>query len=95
MLVVSVTLARAGSHSWRGVEIDTGLATNRAQRLVNIHCPQAGTHSLPIPMHSFAANMDIGILLYALEIIGISFAALVGFYVVFLGLGAIPFVQRQ
>ena len=36
-----------------------------------------------------------GLSFYALEIIGLSFAALVGFYVVFLGLGAVPFFQKQ
>lgn len=45
-------------------------------------------------MHSFASEM-VADLIYGLEIIGIAFAGLVGFYVVFLCLGAIPFFQRQ
>lgn len=39
--------------------------------------------------------MGVSKFLYALEIIGIALAALVGFYLVFLALGSIPFFQRQ
>lgn len=45
-------------------------------------------------MHSFASKM-VADLCFGLEITGIAFASIVGFYVVFLCLGAIPFFQRQ
>lgn len=42
----------------------------------------------------FAVKME-PLLLLVVKVIGTGFAAIVGFYIVFLVLGAIPFFQRQ
>ena len=66
---------------------------SRTRSRFNIHPPRL-TNTLSVNMYVFASKMIVG-LCFGLEIIGVAFTGLVGFYIVLLCLGAIPFFQRQ